>query len=266
MDWDLGRYEHIAEQLLPVAEASVDRLDPATGEHIADVGSGTGNAALLVASRGAVTTAIDPSPRLLRVAQERARAEGLEIEALLGLADAIPAPDASFDAFISVFGVIFAPDAQAAAAEMSRTLGPDGRLVLSAWIPGGAIGDQAKVRRDAVAMALGEELGPPPFAWHDTKALESLLGPLGFTVVTEESTLSFKARSASEYVDQEFRLHPMWVEARSILEPIGTWSQTAELAARILEEANEDQNAFCVTSRFVIVSAFRGREVRRLAQ
>ena len=107
-------------------------------------------------------------------------------------------------------------------------------------------------------MALGEEPGPPPFAWHDTNALVGLLEPFGFTVVTEESALSFRARSSSEYIDQEFRHHPMWVEARSILEPAGTWDQTAALAARILEDGNEDRDAFCITSRFVIASAFRG--------
>ncbi len=107
-------------------------------------------------------------------------------------------------------------------------------------------------------MALGEETGPPPFAWHDEKALEDLFGPFGFTVITEESTLSFRARSSSEYIDQEFLLHPMWVEARSILEPTGKWDQTAALAARILEDGNEDQDAFCITSPFVIASAFRG--------
>jgi SAM-dependent methyltransferase len=234
------------------------------GEYIADIGSGTGNAALLAASRGAVVAAIDPSPRLLGVVQERARSDGLEIETLAGLADAIPTPDASFDAMISVFGVIFAPDAQAAATEMSRTLKLDGRLVLCAWVPGGAIGGQAKVRRDATAVALGGEPGPAPFAWHDSSALDSLFRPLGFTVAVKEGTLAFKARSASEYIDQEFRYHPMWVEARSILEPIGKWHETTQTAARILENANEDRDAFCVTSRYVIASVSRGGEIRQM--
>ena len=265
MDWDVGRYEHIAEQLHPAAEISVRRLHPVPGEHVADVGSGTGNAALLVASQGAAATAIDPSPRLLKVAGERARTAGHEITFLRCPADAIPVADASFDAVISVFGVIFAPDEQSAATEVSRTLGPHGRLVLTAWIPGGAIADQAKVRRNALSMALGEEPGPPPFAWHNPTALEGLLGPFGFTMTTEESTLSFRARSSSEYIDQELSLHPMWVEARSILEQAGTWEQTAALASRILEDGNEDRDAFCITSPFVIASASRGVQRTGLA-
>ena len=36
-------------------------------------------------------------------------------------------------------GVIFAPDATAAAAEMARVTAPAGRIVLSAWVPEGAI-------------------------------------------------------------------------------------------------------------------------------
>jgi SAM-dependent methyltransferase len=248
-------------QLLPAAEAVVARLNPVRGEHIADVGCGTGNAALLAAAQGAIVTAIDPSSRLLRVAQERARSGGLEIETVWGLADAIPKPDAAFDGIVSVFGVIFAPDARAAAAELARTLKRDGRMVLCAWVPGGPIGAQAEVRADAVALALGGDPGPGPFAWHDLSALEALFGPLGYAVTVDEATLALKARNASEYIDQEFRLHPMWVEARSILEPIGKWSETAERATRILEDANEDRDTFCVTSRYVIASVSSGGQL-----
>ena len=49
MEWGAGRYELIAEQLLPAAEVVVDIADPAAGETFVDVGCGTGNAALLVA-------------------------------------------------------------------------------------------------------------------------------------------------------------------------------------------------------------------------
>jgi ubiquinone/menaquinone biosynthesis C-methylase UbiE len=40
----------------------------------------------------------------------------------LGDAASLPVPDGSVDAIVSVFGVIFAPDAEAAAAEMARVL------------------------------------------------------------------------------------------------------------------------------------------------
>ena len=56
----------------------------------------------------------------------RAAAEGLEVELVEGDAEALPFPDASFDAVTSVFGSMFAPDHEKAAAELLRVM-PSGR-------------------------------------------------------------------------------------------------------------------------------------------
>jgi SAM-dependent methyltransferase len=258
VDWDLGNYEYVAQQLLPAANAVVAHLAPVPNEAIGDVGCGTGNAALIAASMGAVVTGIDPSPRLLEVARRDSRSKGLEVDFRSGSAGALPVPDASLDAIVSVFGVIFAPDASAAASEMDRALKSSGRIVLSAWTPGGAIGEQANIRREAVAAVLDESHGSPPFAWHDPSAARDILRPYGFSVEVEEAQLAFKAISPDEYIDGEFENHPLWVEARSILEPAGTWQETRAAAGSVLSAANEDSNGFCVTSRYVIVTARRG--------
>src|SRR4051794_16701601 len=44
-DWGLGRYEATAARLEPAARAVVTRAAPAAGEHVLDLGCGTGNAA-----------------------------------------------------------------------------------------------------------------------------------------------------------------------------------------------------------------------------
>jgi hypothetical protein len=75
-----------------------------------------------------------------------------------------------------VFGVIFAPDAVAAAAELARVVAPDGRVVLSAWLPGGAVGEVVRMSRQTAMAALGAPPGPPPFAWHDHETLSGLSG------------------------------------------------------------------------------------------
>ena len=41
-------------------------------------------------------------------------------------AEALPWPDASFDAVVSVFGVMFAPDQERAASELLRVCRPGG--------------------------------------------------------------------------------------------------------------------------------------------
>src|SRR3954452_3668306 len=133
MDWSAGHYEQIADQVMPAAHAVVDRAVPVPGEHVVDVGCGTGNAALLAAERGARVTGVDPAPRLLEVARARAASRGLEATFALGDAAALPIEDGEADVVLSVFGVIFASDPLAAAAEMARVTAPGGRVVLTAW-------------------------------------------------------------------------------------------------------------------------------------
>ena len=125
-DWDPGSYERIAEQLLPAAFAAVSAAGPEPGEMVLDIGCGTGNAALLASQRGAEVLGVDPAPRLIEVARRQAAERGLD--ALFEVADAehLPVPDGSAHLVLSVFGVIFAPDAAAAAAEMARACAPAG--------------------------------------------------------------------------------------------------------------------------------------------
>src|SRR4051794_22176142 len=122
MDWSRGHYERMAAQMRPAADIVVDRLDVQPGEVVVDLGCGTGNAALVAAQGGARVTGIDPSPRMLALARANAEAAGLDITFLEGDAGAMPIPNESVDTLVSVFGVIFAPDAAAAAAEISRAL------------------------------------------------------------------------------------------------------------------------------------------------
>lgn len=84
MVWGAGRYERIAEQLLPAAEVVVERATPREGERVVDIGCGTGNAALLAAGRGATVTGVDPAQRLLEVGAATAAERGLNATFTLG--------------------------------------------------------------------------------------------------------------------------------------------------------------------------------------
>ena len=256
-DWGVGRYEHTAAQLLPAAEVVVERAAPLPGERVLDVGCGTGNAALLAAARGARVTGIDPALRLLEVARTDAAARGLQAHFQPGDAASLPLADASVDVVVSVFAVIFAADAQTAAAELARVTAPTGRIVLSAWIPGSAVGKVNQIAQEAVTRALGAPAGPPPFPWHDRHALEQLFAPYGFAVTIEPHSLAFTAASADAYLDGELNNHPLAVAGRRILEQHQALEVVREQALAVLEAANEEPARFRVTSRYIIATATR---------
>jgi ubiquinone/menaquinone biosynthesis C-methylase UbiE len=110
----------------------IDLIAPQPGEAILDIGCGAGSLDRLLARRlgGAnPITAIDMNPFWLREAEALVAEEGLAgaIRFLPGNAEAVPFPDASFDAVFSVT-VLEECDADRAIAEMIRVARPGGRI------------------------------------------------------------------------------------------------------------------------------------------
>ena len=109
-----------------------------------------------------------------------------------------------------------------------------------------------RLRREAVSAAAGATPGPPPVAWHDGDVLRGMFGPLGFTIDRYEERLAFTADSPEEFVESEFRDHPLWVAGRAALEPRGEMQALRDQALHIFEAANEEPDGFRVTSRYVV--------------
>jgi SAM-dependent methyltransferase len=254
MDWGLGHYEPLAAQLRPAAEIVADHLAPGPNEVVLDLGCGTGSAAMIAASRGARVAGVDPAPRLLETGRATAAAARLDADFILGNAADLPVPDGSVDAIVSVFGVTFAPDAMAAAAEIARVMKPGGRIALSAWLRQGALADQARLRAELVAGVHDEAPGSMLFAWHDPEALRGLLAPYGFSVAIHDHALAFTGASPEEYADAELADHPGWVEARELLERSGRWEHVRADLIQLFAAANEDPSAFRITSRYVVAT------------
>jgi SAM-dependent methyltransferase len=257
MDWGLGNYELIAEQLLPAAEVVVEQAAISPGERVVDVGCGTGNGALLAAERGASVTGVDPVKRLLDVAAATAAERQLHASFLVGDAASIPIPDEGADAVISVFGAIFAPDPVEAADEITRVLAPGGRILLAAWVPGGPISDAIRLTRQAVAEIRGDPPLSPPFAWHDSEALSGLFAPHGLTVSLTGHSLAFSAPSVDVFMHVEGENHPVAVAARPVLEQAGRMDEVREGMRRIYAQGNEDPKGFRITSRYVVAELTR---------
>jgi len=77
-----------------------------------------------------IVLGIDPSPRLLAMARQRAAAaEGIHADLLLGSATEIPLADNTVDTVVMTWTLCSIPDPLVALHEMRRVLKPDGRLL-----------------------------------------------------------------------------------------------------------------------------------------
>lgn len=126
--WDdhVGVYETVFEPLTNAfARRALDQLHLRPGDRLLDVAAGAGGAALMAAAAGADVLAVDASPNMVariraRTMCEHAYAGRVRAEAMDGMALALA--DASFDAALSVFGVILFPDAGRGMREIARVL------------------------------------------------------------------------------------------------------------------------------------------------
>jgi ubiquinone/menaquinone biosynthesis C-methylase UbiE len=108
-----------------------DSLGLKCGERVADVASGPGTTALLLASEYGVTVeGVDLGPAAVAAATARAAEAGVEARASFRVGDAerLPLDDASVDAVVCECALCTFPDKAAAAAEMARVLKPGGRV------------------------------------------------------------------------------------------------------------------------------------------
>ena len=151
--WVAGDFERIAAGYRSGADDFVGRLGITRGECVLDVACGSGNLTLPAARRGAVTVGVDIAPNLLDIARGRAADEGLAISFDEGNAEALPYDDGAFDTVITMFGAMFAPRPQLAAAELLRVVRPAGRIAMANWTPASFVGAMLKAH---VAMV------PPP--------------------------------------------------------------------------------------------------------
>src|SRR5687767_9588659 len=120
--WAAGDFNEIAKRILAVGDDLVQRVGVGSGDRVLDVACGTGNATIPAAVAGAVATGLDITPELLEDARRNAAEAGVEIEWIEGDAEALPFDDGSFDAVLSTFGCMFAPDHRRAASEIARVL------------------------------------------------------------------------------------------------------------------------------------------------
>jgi ubiquinone/menaquinone biosynthesis C-methylase UbiE len=148
-------------------------LEPRPGEHVLEVGPGTGYYALPVAGwlePGGRLDVLDIQQEMLDHTTERAREAGIEnIVPAQGDARELPYADDSFDAAYLVTTLGEIPDQVAALRELHRVVRPDGRIVVGElfgdphMVTPSALSDHASAAGLAVERRLGGRL------WHFTR-------------------------------------------------------------------------------------------------
>jgi SAM-dependent methyltransferase len=144
-----------------ISERLVELAGVRPGSRVLDVAAGYGEPALTAAKKagpegGVVAT--DISAEMLAFGRERAAAADLDnVEFLESDASSLDFPPASFDAALSRWGIIFEPDAEAAAGRIRGFLSPGARIAIASW------GEPDQVPFLSIPMRTTmERLGVPP--------------------------------------------------------------------------------------------------------
>jgi SAM-dependent methyltransferase len=195
--WASGDYAVIGTTLQIVGESLAEACDLRTDERVLDVAAGNGNATLAAARRGCRVTSTDYVGALLERGAERVAAERLQVSFQEADAEALPFDDASFDAVVSTFGVMFAPDHAKSAAELLRVCRRGGRIGLANWTPEGFIGQLFKTLAKHVAPPPGVQ---SPALWGSQSHLRDLFDG-GASLAIATRTFNFRYRSAAHFID-----------------------------------------------------------------
>jgi demethylmenaquinone methyltransferase/2-methoxy-6-polyprenyl-1,4-benzoquinol methylase len=131
-----ARYDRLAE-LLSFGQngrwrrAMVGQIEPRAGQLVLDVASGTAGVAIALGRRTSGTViGIDLTEQMLRRGQANVAAAGLasRIRLVVGRAEQLPFPDASFDALTFTYLLRYVEDPQATLAELARVVKPGARV------------------------------------------------------------------------------------------------------------------------------------------
>jgi ubiquinone/menaquinone biosynthesis C-methylase UbiE len=168
----------------PVRDAVLSYVEP--GDVMLDVGCGTGTLAIKAVQKGAQVIGIDQSPAMLKLAREKAQANGVEVDFRLAQAQSLDL-DEEFDVVTATFTFSeISPDgAEMVVADLAEHLKPGGKMIVA---------DEARptkafqrivsgLQRALVALLTFLIIEERPTRLHDLRAL---LESVGLAVTGEQ--------------------------------------------------------------------------------
>ena len=252
--WSSGDYATVGTTLQIVGETLCEALDLRAGQKVLDVAAGNGNVTLAAARRWCEVVSTDYVPALLERGRERAAAERLAIEFREADAEALPFADASFDAVVSTFGVMFTANQDKAAAELVRVCKPGGKIGLANWTPDGFIGQLFKT--------IGKYMPPPagvksPALWGTGARITEFFGAQASSIQLEQRDLVFRYRSAQHWLDVFKSYYGPLLKTFGALDPEARTALTDDLFALIKRFNRSGDKTMVVPSEYLEVVVTR---------
>ncbi len=185
----------------PYADDLVARLGSVVASSVLEVAAGTGVVTRAMATRlpaSVSITATDLNEPMIAHAAARGTSRPVDWQP----ADVmrLPFDDASFDAVVCQFGVMFFPDRVRAFAEILRVLRPGGMFLFNVWDRIGT-NDFARVVNDAVATVFQDDppmfLSRTPHGYHEERLIRADLSASDYQIPVEFHTLEARSRAAS---------------------------------------------------------------------
>jgi ubiquinone/menaquinone biosynthesis C-methylase UbiE len=232
--WASGNYAIVGTTLQIVGENLIEAVDLRAGEQVLDVAAGNGNATLAAARRFAQVTSTDYVPELLEKGAERARANGLDVRFQTADAEALPFADGAFDVALSTFGVMFAPDQNRAARELTRVVRSGGRIGLASWTPESFIGDLFRLIASYVPPPAGLQ---SPMLWGSEPRIVELFGPDASDIRCQRHRYNFRYQSAAHWIEVFRNFYGPTHKVYAALDPERQASLTEDIST-LLERLN----------------------------
>jgi len=235
-------------------EVLCEEVDLRAGQRVLDVACGTGNVALSAARRFCDAVGVDFVPALIERARERAAAERLPATFEVGDAENLPFEDASFDAVLSIFGSMFAPDQEKAAAELVRVCRPGGTIGLANWTPEGMWGQLFRVHGQYLPPPPG--IRPPPL-WGTEARVTELFGDAVRDLRLQKRKAVFRAASARAWFDFFQRYFGPTIAVLAALDEDGRERFASDVMAELERVNRADDGTLVAEAEYLEVVAVR---------
>ncbi len=188
-----------------------NKLNLKSGQSILDVGAGSGALALELASHGLNVTAIDFSPQMVERIRTKAKDRNLSLQTCIMDGQYLSIKDNTFDAAISVFGVILFPDAKRGVAEMSRVVAPGGTCSLITWTQPENYALIAELRT-AIDEVVPPQVSPGPLPaqlrFRDKDAFHSLLASADLKDIEIETVRAHLTAPTAQWLAERIDFAP----------------------------------------------------------